>query len=277
MRGCPFGCEFCEIIAFLGRRVTTRNVPAAIEDLTRAIDTFGVRRVHILDDTFTVSKRRVLEICRSLRRADLGVEFEIFSRTNTLDEETMAALAEAGCVRVFFGIDGGDDEVLSRISKGIRIVEAEQVLRTAAGYFDVTASFIWGYPFEAWPAFERMMVLVHSLRSHEGRFPIWPQIHLLSPSAGTPLFDKYGHTLLFDESVELLPVGTRLDSYDHRPEYEEVRALIASDKVLAAPFWRYPTPDFERKLLAVEHFNRDHDAEVGARVLRELETLELVC
>jgi anaerobic magnesium-protoporphyrin IX monomethyl ester cyclase len=189
----------------------------------------------------------------------------------------MEALAEAGCARVFFGIDGGDDEVLSRISKGIRIAEAEQVLRAAAGYFDVTASFIWGYPFEAWPAFERMMVMVRRLRHHEGRFPIWPQIHLLSPSAGTPLFEKYGHTLLLDESVELLPVGTRLDSYDHRPEYAEVRAMIASDKVLAAPFWRYPTPDFERKLLAVEHFNRDHDAEVGARVLRELETLEPVC
>src|SRR5262249_18966240 len=162
----------CEITAFMGRKVVTRSVPSAVAELRRAVDILGLHRIQVLDDTFTLSKRRVLAVCRELVAADLRIEFEIFSRTNTLDEEMMVALAKAGCVRVFFGIDGGDDEVLARVTKGIRIAEAEQTLRRAANYFEITASFIWGYPFETYAAFERMMDLVSRLNAHAARFAI---------------------------------------------------------------------------------------------------------
>ena len=49
------------------------------------------------------------------------MRFSIFSRTDTIDEEMMQALAGAGCERVFFGVDGGDDEVLERVAKGVSV------------------------------------------------------------------------------------------------------------------------------------------------------------
>jgi anaerobic magnesium-protoporphyrin IX monomethyl ester cyclase len=275
MRGCPFACQFCEIIAFMGRTVKVSAIPRAIEDLERAIDALGYRSVAILDDTFTLNKRRVLELCDELSRRNLNISFEVFSRADTLDTEMMTALAEAGCCRVFFGIDGGDDEVLKRVSKGLTIECAERTMMEAAHFFDVTASFIWGYPFESLEAFERMLLLAKRLKKHEGSFPIWPQLHLLSPSAGTPLFDQFKETLSLESDAETLPLGSRLSTQSFRPSFSKILAVIADDVLLSAPFYRYGTPMFKTKSCAVDEFNRSLDQEIGNRIIHELERMEL--
>jgi radical SAM superfamily enzyme YgiQ (UPF0313 family) len=130
----------------MGRPVTMRSIPQALDDLERATTVLGTKRVNIVDDTFTVSKRRVMELCRELSLRRTGISFEIFSCTDTLDQETMEALAEAVCVRIFFGVDGGDNEILRTIRKGFRIEDAERIISQAAGFFDVTAFFIWATP-----------------------------------------------------------------------------------------------------------------------------------
>jgi radical SAM superfamily enzyme YgiQ (UPF0313 family) len=273
MRGCPFDCQFCEITAFMGRRVTSKSIPAAVDDLERAVGALRSRTVNILDDTFTVNKRRVMALCQELSNRSLGVSFEIFSRTDTLDLEMMEALAKAGCVRVFFGVDGGDDEVLRRIAKGLRIADAERTIAHAAGFFDVTASFIWGYPFETMDAFRRMLEMAGRLGALQQRFQVWPQLHLLSPSAGTPLFDQFSSLLSLDLDVETLPIGSRLSTQTFRSDFRAVVDIITSDPVLAAPFYHYRTPHFDDKRIAVEEFNRMLDRKAGHLILRELLSL----
>ena len=151
--GCPFSCEFCEIIAFMGRRVVARDIIAAVDDLESATTALGANQVFALDDTFTINRRRVLALCEEIVRRRLRVSFEIFSRADTIDREMMQVLSAAGCTRVFFGVDGGDDGVLTLIDKRLEIERAERTLFEAAEWFQVTASFIWGYPFESYSAF----------------------------------------------------------------------------------------------------------------------------
>jgi radical SAM superfamily enzyme YgiQ (UPF0313 family) len=173
---------------------------------------------------------------------------------------------------VFFGLDGGDDEVLSRVSKRIEIDAAVRVICAAAEYFDVTASFIWGYPFESWPAFQRTMELAERLRGWDGVHHIQPQLHLLSPSAGTPLYDEFGGELVLDQSVEGLVCGT-LGVNAFRARYQDILGVIRQNAVLAAPFYRYDTPDFDRKAAYVDKFCRSLDAAAGAAVAALLEDI----
>jgi len=254
MRGCPFDCQFCEIKTFMGRRVTMRSISEALEDLECAIAAMGTRTVWVLDDTFTVNKHRVITLCRELYRRKLGISFEIFSRADTIDIEMMESLAEVGCAHVFFGLDGGDDEVLNRIAKGLKLDAAEQTVRHAARYFRVTASFVWGYPFESLDAFRRMLLLGERFCGLGERFPVRPQFHMLSPSAGTPLFEQFKSTLTLDLGETLF---RNRGSIRPPGNYSAVLEVIAADPVLAAPFYRYQTPEIEMKRLEIESFNAE--------------------
>lgn len=274
MRGCPFDCHFCEVIAFLGRQVTQRDLSLAMDDLEEAMAAIDSNQVEVLDDTFTLSKKRVMAFCAALKDRRLRVEFSIYSRIDTIDREMMRALSEAGCHRVFFGLDGADPGVLKRISKRIDIEEAVRVVHAAADYFDVTASFIWGYPFESWEAFAATIDLAGRMASRQGVHSIQPQLHLLSPSAGTPLFDEFGESLVLDESVENAVCGT-IGVNSFREGYQQIMKIIRKNAPLAAPFYRYMTPDFERKAERVDLLHRQMDESAGAAVAAILEEAPL--
>ena len=265
MRGCPFDCEFCEIIAFMGRKVATRDLDLSFADLDEAQDQIGSGEIDVLDDTFTVNPRRVHRFCERMKARDRRVAFSVYSRVDTIDEPMMEALGDAGCTRVFFGIDSADDTVLTRVHKRIRIADVLPVLRRAAECFDVTASLIWGFPFESREAFDATLAFARSCLEQSARFRIQPQLHLLSPSAGTPLFDTYGDRLLLDEYVEGTTYGT-LSANAFRPQYDRVVAVMRENPVLAAPFHRYETPDFFAKARVVEAFSRELDVAVGRGV-----------
>ncbi len=265
MRGCPFDCQFCEIIAFMGRNVSTRDLDRSLADLGAAVRAIGSNQVDVLDDTFTLSKKRVHRFCSLLAESGLDVEFSIYSRVDTIDRAMLEDLARVGCRRVFFGIDAADDAVLERIHKRIRIEQAESIIATASEYCDVSASMIWGYPFETRAAFEATLAFAERCLECASTHRVQPQLHLLSPSAGTPLFEEYGHRLVLDESVEGAMCGT-LGLSAFRPQYPEILRVIRDHPLLAAPFYRYDTPEFSAKSRRVEAFNRRIDLQIGRQV-----------
>jgi anaerobic magnesium-protoporphyrin IX monomethyl ester cyclase len=264
MRGCPFDCEFCEIIAFMGRKVSMRALGLSFADLSAASAHIRSREVDVLDDTFTVNSKRVHAFCAGLNEREERISFSIYSRVDTIDRATMEFLREVGCTRVFFGIDSADDTVLTRISKRIQIADVLPILRQAAEYFDVTASLIWGFPFESLKAFDATMAFAEACREQASPHRIQPQLHLLSPSAGTPLFDTYGDRLVLDEAVEGTTSGT-LAMNAWRADYDTILQVIRTNPVLAAPFYRYDTPHFGAKADRVRAFSCELDVEVGRR------------
>ncbi len=246
MRGCPFACSFCEIRSFMGRRVVGRSASLAVDDLERAMAALRTRNVFVLDDTFTVNKARMMDLCAELTSRNLRARFEIFSRTDTLDEEMMEALAHAGCAKVYFGLDAGDAEILEQISKKIRLEEAVATIRRASTYFEVVPSFIWGYPFESWKAFQNLLDLAGRLVDMQQAFPIMPHLEQLLPSVGTSLFHQYRSTLFCEVTEE------RYRSAAVNEGGRKVLDIIERDAELGAAFYRYRSPELEAKRIAVE-------------------------
>jgi anaerobic magnesium-protoporphyrin IX monomethyl ester cyclase len=247
LRGCPFGCTFCEVTAFMGRRVSSMSLGRALNSLEKAMACMQTNRVNVLDDTFTLNRRRVLDFCRQLKDRRLGIKFSIFSRTDTIDAEMMEQLAEVGCERVFFGLDAGDDAVLKRIAKGIELSPSLKMIEQASSFFNVTASFIWGYPFETLASVEKALDSAQRLAAFDGTYSITPQLHLLSPSAGTPLFEEFGRELVLDVDACILPLRGQIGTYSFVGSYDAVLAIIRDNPLLAAPFYRYQTRDFRKK------------------------------
>lgn len=154
-RGCPYRCSYCvnprlqQLHQGKGPFVRLREIRAVIDEIVSAKERYGIRKVTFSDETFTLSKRRVLEFCAAYRK-DVGLPFLCQTRANHLDDEICRALKAAGCESVNIGIESGNDhirnEVLKRGMSRETIVKAFASARAAGlrtGAFNII-----GLPFE---------------------------------------------------------------------------------------------------------------------------------
>ena len=123
-RGCTYPCEFC-CLSMTWRAMSPRRVEEEVRWLQGR---FGIREVHFIDPTFTLSRERALEICGRL--APLGLRWSCKTRVDRLDPELARRMADAGCYLVAFGVETGDDATLGRIGKRAAARDAEETFAT---------------------------------------------------------------------------------------------------------------------------------------------------
>jgi anaerobic magnesium-protoporphyrin IX monomethyl ester cyclase len=146
-RGCPYRCEFCSNVVFGGsyRERSPENVVDEIEEILE----LGYERVSFADDVFTLNSRRVIGVCEEIRRRGLRFSWECLGRVDAIDYRTALEMKKAGCYRIFFGIESGDEQVLKLMKKKITTEQARDAVEIAhkAG-LQVGAFFILFYPGE---------------------------------------------------------------------------------------------------------------------------------
>jgi len=148
-RGCPFGCNFCS--RPYGRKLRNRSVPHVIEELRMVIERLGSSNIHFADETFTVRKDYVAELCEAITAAGLHkkAQFWCHVHANTIDLRTAKLMKAAGFTEVGFGVESGNPEILRQMKKGIDradVIRAANVLREAKIKF--ATYFIIGHPYE---------------------------------------------------------------------------------------------------------------------------------
>jgi anaerobic magnesium-protoporphyrin IX monomethyl ester cyclase len=147
-RGCPFNCDFCSRPVF-GTSFRSRS-PENIVSEVEEIAALGYDRVWFADDCFTLKPQQVEQVCKLLVQREVGIGWECLSRVDTLDVDVARSMKRAGCVRVFFGIESGNDGVLGLMNKRITTVQAKNAVYAAkAAGLQVGAFFIVGYPGES--------------------------------------------------------------------------------------------------------------------------------
>jgi anaerobic magnesium-protoporphyrin IX monomethyl ester cyclase len=147
-RGCPYDCEFCSNVIFGGsyRERSARNVVDEIEQALAC----GYDRISFADDVFTMRQKRVLEVCEEIQKRGLQFNWECLARVDSIDDATYGEMYRAGCRRVYFGIESGDDTVLKLMNKKITSDGARHaVLAAHQAGLEVGAFFILFYPGES--------------------------------------------------------------------------------------------------------------------------------
>jgi anaerobic magnesium-protoporphyrin IX monomethyl ester cyclase len=146
-RGCPFRCEFCSNVVF-GDSYRERSPSNVVDEIEAAL-ALGYERISFADDVFTLNSRRVLEICQEIRRRGLRFLWECLGRVDAFDYPTAKEMKDAGCFRIFFGIESGNDQILKLMNKQITTAQAQDAVQIAhrAG-LEVGAFFILCYPGE---------------------------------------------------------------------------------------------------------------------------------
>ena len=123
-RGCSFACSFCTTPVFWGRRARQLTPRRAVDEFDRLAALDGMGCVYVTHDLFTADRANVLAICAEKVRRGNTLPWECRTRIDLVDAELLAALREAGCRRILYGIESDSPRVLALVNKGGRAVAA---------------------------------------------------------------------------------------------------------------------------------------------------------
>ena len=144
-RGCPYRCEFCSNVIF-GGSYRERSPGNVVDEIEHALS-LGYERISFADDVFTMKRERVIRICEEILHRELHFQWECLGRVDSVDFPTANKMKEAGCTRIYFGVESGDEDILKVMNKHITPEQARQAAEIAhAAGLEVGAFFILFYP-----------------------------------------------------------------------------------------------------------------------------------
>jgi radical SAM superfamily enzyme YgiQ (UPF0313 family) len=185
-RGCPFHCVFCSQHTMYGRRVRWHSIERVIAELKQITQELGIRHIIFMDETLTLNKVRLLEICRAIKNAGLEFTWEGWTHASTIDEEILRAMKDVGLIRLSFGIESGDPEILKSIKKGVTLDQIRQAYKIAARVdIETRGSAILGHPNETRETAWRTIKFCKSIKECHQIF-----LNVACPYPGTELYEN---------------------------------------------------------------------------------------
>lgn len=181
-KGCPFACTFCTV-----RRTSfkKRSSDSILKEISYLKERFGIRTISFFDETFTMDRKRVIELCEGLKRDNLNITWYCNTRVELVSKDLFLKMREGGCRGVSFGVESGSQQILDNIQKGNTIEEAEAAIKSAkeAG-IKTYCSFIIGLPGETKDTIQETYDFVRRTR------PTGAQFNVAVPYPGTPMFEE---------------------------------------------------------------------------------------
>lgn len=113
-RGCPYRCAFC---AEAGTHVRFRSSDSVVQEMLEVYRQYGIRQFRFSDDSFTLRRDRVLDICKKIKETGIEFAWRISCRVKPLDMDILRTMVEAGCREFSFGIESFDNYVLKGLRK----------------------------------------------------------------------------------------------------------------------------------------------------------------
>ncbi|MCB9478041.1 MAG: radical SAM protein [Deltaproteobacteria bacterium] len=182
-RGCPFQCVFCGIENLTGRGVRFRTEAMVVDEMERAVRESPVRHFVFVDDLLTLRRKRIMALCEELAKRDLPITWEGDTRADSVDEELLSAMSRAGCTRVNFGIESGDQEILDGLRKKLKLPKVVEAFRMAKKFgLDTRGTAMIGNPGDTRETIDATIRFMGGLKNLDQ-----PYLSIAQPYPGTEL------------------------------------------------------------------------------------------
>ncbi len=160
-RGCPSHCIFCDRAVF-GEKFRQRSVDNVMAEIEELRSRYGAREIRFFDDTFTVNPDFVEVLCSKIK--SINIPWTCLTRVTAVNFDMLKMMRRAGCWQVLFGLESGDNAVLSKLSKGNSVEQNRLAVCWArkAG-LRVRADFLVGSPWETKVSFKKTVQFAKSL------------------------------------------------------------------------------------------------------------------
>lgn len=147
-RGCPFGCTFCSNVVH-GRTFRSYSIDYIMRMIHHLIDAYQIRDLTIYDENLAFNRKRIVEFCNRLIEDNHDLTWSCDARADSVDNETLALMYKAGCRKIWYGMESGNETILRRYNKGVSLDDLERAAKLSrANNIEVSGSFIIGGPCE---------------------------------------------------------------------------------------------------------------------------------
>ena len=184
-RGCPNQCSFCSSAAMHGRRIRSRSTKNIVDEIEYLKNNYDIDTIAFLDDTFTLNKRKVKEICNEIMARNLNIMWGCTARVDNLDEELLDIMKESGCITIFLGVESADQQSLDEMHKGTTIEKIQHAFKISREKdIRTIASVAMGMPGDTKESINKTIKFVHDLK------PNYAIFSLATPYPGTRFYKE---------------------------------------------------------------------------------------
>lgn len=182
-RGCPHRCGFCSCHKTFGRTYRFMSVDRVITEIRHLVNDYGIDSLQFYDDSLTVHRKRIIELCNAIIDEKLVMPWACFARVDEVDTELLKIMKKAGCYQIFYGVESGSQRLLDLMKKDITVEQCRKAFAiTKAEGIQALGSFIMGLPTETREESEMTAKIAIELDADYAHWEIF------TPHPGTDLF-----------------------------------------------------------------------------------------
>jgi radical SAM superfamily enzyme YgiQ (UPF0313 family) len=249
-RGCPANCTYCNSKNMFSRKFRFRSSENVAEEIEQLIKDYKAREIHIWDDNFTIRKDRVFQIRDQIKRRKIKVKFAFPNglRADLVDEGILQALKDMGTYSIAFGVESGNQNILDRVNKNLKLEQIKEAFRLARRVgLETWAFFMIGLPGETQETIKDTVNFAIKLNPDVAKF------HILKPFPGSQVYNELKEQgLLLDADFSHYGI--------HTPPVHRLRDLQPQDlldwhRQAYRSFYLRPSI-FVKQLLRLKSLNR---------------------
>ena len=194
-RGCPLACNFCDMFLIMGKKHRKKSAKTMVDEIELLNKKYGINYFSFMDDQLTLNRAHILDVCNGILKRGLKIIFDtpVGVWVNSLKEEVVAKMAEAGWVNANLAIEHGDDymrnKVIGKMLDRNKIVEVSRLLKKYK--IMSNAMYIMGFPEETNETLKATYDMMDEMQLDKSG------VNVLVPLPGTALFKQVVKDKLF--------------------------------------------------------------------------------
>ena len=186
-RGCPYRCTFCSQ-SVMAEKWRARSPESVIKEWRHLVEELGAQEIGILDDSANINRKRLHDLCTRLIEEKLNhVPWILINgiRANLADEELLKHMKDAGLLRLAFGVETGDEDILESIDKRVTHDQIRAAFKNAKKVgLETVGFFIIGLPGDTEETMEKTIQLACELD------PLVANFSMMTPYPGTKVWEQ---------------------------------------------------------------------------------------
>jgi len=252
-RGCPSRCTFCDRAVF-GCSYRERSPSNVLDEVEELIYRFGAKELKFFDDTFTLNKKRLFDICDEFNKRKIDIEWSCLTKANLVSKEMLMKMKKAGCWQVLFGLESGDPEILKSLNKGITLEQGERAVKLAKKVgLSVRTDFLMGVPGENLTTMGKTLEFAKKIN------PSFAHFNKFNPYPGTQIYTR------------LVKEGYRFDLDNFYSQLDHLQGIYSPKGISKKQLGEFVSKSYKRFYLRPRYiFNRLFEIRDFESLIREI-------